>query len=47
MATPSVEKNARMPAVVAMLEGAPVPHYIFVENVIVNKSNIDKMYPKK
>ena len=36
-----------VPAVVAMLQGQPVPPYIFVENVIVNKSNVDKWYPKK
>jgi len=36
-----------VPAVIASLQGAPVPPYIFVENVIVNKSNIDKWYPKK
>ena len=35
------------PAVIATLQGAPVPPYIFVENVIINKSNIDKWYPKK
>ena len=36
-----------VPAVCAMLQGQPVPPYIFVENVIVNSSNIDKWYPKK
>jgi len=36
-----------VPAVCAALQGAPVPAYIFVENVIVNKSNVDKYYPKK
>jgi ribose transport system substrate-binding protein len=36
-----------VPAVCAMLQGAPVPPYIFVENVIVNRSNVDKWYPKK
>jgi len=36
-----------VPAVIAALQGAPVPAYIFVENVIINKSNIDKWYPKK
>jgi ribose transport system substrate-binding protein len=36
-----------VPAVCAMLQGAPVPPYIFVENVIVNASNVDKWYPKK
>ncbi len=36
-----------VPAVIAALQGAPGPAYIFVENVIINKSNIDKWYPKK
>jgi len=36
-----------VPAVCATLAGAPVPPYIFVENVIVNSKNVDKMYPKK
>lgn len=36
-----------VPAVCAMLQGQPVPPYIFVENVIVNTTNIDKWYPKK
>ena len=36
-----------VPAAIAMLQGQPVPPYIFVENVIVNSANIDKWYPKK
>ncbi len=36
-----------VPAVVAMLQGQPVPPYIFVENIVINKTNIDKWYPKK
>jgi ribose transport system substrate-binding protein len=36
-----------VPAVCAMLQGQPVPPYIFVENVIVNAKNVDKWYPKK
>jgi ribose transport system substrate-binding protein len=36
-----------VPAVIATLQGAPVPPYIFVENIVINKSNIDKYYPKK
>jgi len=36
-----------VPAVCATLAGQPVPPYIFVENVIVNSKNVDKLYPKK
>jgi len=36
-----------VPAVSAMLAGEPVPPYLFVENVVINKTNIDKFYPKK
>ena len=36
-----------VPAVAAMLEGQPVPPYLFVENVVINNGNIDKYYPKK
>jgi len=36
-----------VPAVAAMLDGQPVPPYLFVENVVINKTNIDKFYPKK
>ena len=36
-----------VPAVCATLAGQPVPAYIFVENVIVNSKNVDKLYPKK
>lgn len=36
-----------IPAVCATLQGAPVPAYIFVENEVITKANIDKWYPKK
>jgi ribose transport system substrate-binding protein len=35
-----------VPAVCATLAGAPVPPYIFVENVVITKANIDKYYKK-
>jgi ribose transport system substrate-binding protein len=36
-----------VPAVIATLQGAPVPPYIFVENEVITEKNIDKWYPKK
>lgn len=34
-----------LPAACAMLEGAPVPSHIYVENFIITKENIDEFYP--
>jgi ribose transport system substrate-binding protein len=36
-----------VPAVVAMMQGQPVPPYIFVENEMITPDNVDKWYPKK
>jgi ribose transport system substrate-binding protein len=36
-----------IPAVAAILTGNPVPAYIYTENEVINKDNIDKWYPKK
>jgi ribose transport system substrate-binding protein len=36
-----------IPAVAATLTGNPVPAWIFVENEVITKANIDKWYPKK
>jgi len=36
-----------VPAVVTMLQGKAVPPWIYVENEIITKANIDKWYPKK
>lgn len=35
-----------IPAACAMLEGAPVPSHIFVENEIITQQNIDQFYPR-
>ena len=35
-----------VPAVCAMLEGQAVPPWIYVENEVITKANIDKWYPK-
>ncbi len=34
-----------IPAACAILEGAPVPSHLFVENAIITKDNIDQFYP--
>ena len=34
-------------AIVAMMQGEPVPPYMFVENVMVTPDNVGKWYPKK
>ena len=34
-----------IPAACAILEGAPVPSHMYVENVIITKENIDQYYP--
>ncbi len=34
-----------IPAVCAILEGAPVPSHMYVENAIITKDNIDQFYP--
>ena len=36
-----------IPAVCAILQGQPVPPYIYIDNVVITKDNIDKYYPKK
>jgi ribose transport system substrate-binding protein len=36
-----------IPAVCAILEGAPVPSHMYVENEIITKENIDQFYPQK
>ncbi len=36
-----------IPAVAAMLTGNAVPPWIFVDNEVITKANIDKWYPKK
>lgn len=36
-----------IPAVCAILEGQAVPPYIYVENEVITKENIDQYYPKK
>jgi ribose transport system substrate-binding protein len=36
-----------IPAVCAILQGQAVPPYIYIENEIITKENIDKFYPKK
>ena len=35
-----------VPAVVAVLQGQPIPPYIYVDNLVITKDNIDKWYPK-
>ncbi len=35
-----------IPAAAAMLQGQAIPPYIYVENVVITKANIDKYYPK-
>jgi ribose transport system substrate-binding protein len=35
-----------IPAVVTMLEGKAVPPWIYVENEVITKANIDKWYPQ-
>lgn len=36
-----------IPAACAVLEGAPVPSHMYVENEIITKENIDQIYPQK
>jgi len=36
-----------IPAACAILEGAPVPSHMYVENEIITKENIDQFYPLK
>lgn len=36
-----------IPAACAILEGAPVPSHMYVENAIITKENIDRIYPLK
>jgi ribose transport system substrate-binding protein len=36
-----------VPAVCAMLRGKPVPPYIYLENEVITRDNIDRWYPKK
>ncbi len=36
-----------VPAAAALLKKAPVPPYIYIENEIITRDNIDKYYPKK
>jgi ribose transport system substrate-binding protein len=36
-----------IPAVAAILQGEAVPPWIYVENEVITKDNIDKYYPKK
>ncbi|GAK49738.1 regulatory protein IclR [Candidatus Moduliflexus flocculans] len=36
-----------IPAACAILEGAPVPSHIFVENEIITRQNIDQFYPQR
>jgi ribose transport system substrate-binding protein len=36
-----------VPAVCAILTGNPVPPYIFVENEVITKANIDNWYPRR
>jgi ribose transport system substrate-binding protein len=36
-----------VPAVCAILTGNPVPPYIFVENEVITRANIDRWYPRK
>jgi ribose transport system substrate-binding protein len=36
-----------IPAACAILEGAPVPSHIYIENEIITKGNIDQFYPLK
>ena len=36
-----------VPAVVATLQGKAVPPWIYVDNEVITKANIDKFYPKK
>jgi ABC-type sugar transport system substrate-binding protein len=36
-----------VPAVCAILDGQAVPPWIYVENEVITKANIDKYYPKK
>jgi ribose transport system substrate-binding protein len=35
-----------IPAACAILEGAPVPSHMYVENAIITKENIDQFYPQ-
>ena len=34
-----------IPAACAILEGAPVPSHMYIENEIITKDNIDRFYP--
>lgn len=34
-----------IPAACAILEGAPVPSHMYVENEIITKDNLDQFYP--
>lgn len=36
-----------IPAACAILEGAPVPSHMYVENEIITKENIDQFYPQR
>lgn len=36
-----------VPAVCAILGGHPVPPYIFIENQVITRANIDQWYPRK
>ncbi len=36
-----------VPALCAILTGNPVPPYIFMENEVITRANIDRWYPKK
>ena len=36
-----------IPAACAILEGAPVPSHMYIENEIITRENIDQFYPQK
>jgi ribose transport system substrate-binding protein len=36
-----------IPAACALLEGAPIPSHLYIENAIITKDNIDQVYPLK
>ncbi|MCL5072029.1 MAG: hypothetical protein M1308_14225, partial [Actinobacteria bacterium] len=36
-----------IPAAVSLMNGQPVPPFMYVENVLITKDNIDQYYPKK
>lgn len=36
-----------IPGAVALMQGQPIPAFMYVENQVITKDNVDKFYPKK